>query len=546
MKLIDIATNLGSNESAEVNIFIKDFDGFEWKKKYTISDKKNIVVRLPLKDGLYSISNKCEIYIAAINHSNHKIYERTVLNDITKTISNVSIQWTDFNVSFQDSYDIVQDNDLDKINYSVNVKNPHKYFDSFMPTSTEIKINDSWVKFTGLKQLAVGTYKYDVRVSNQNHMTWEKIITVNVKAKEEKPLPKVQKIKFNYAFFTPMNNVHMKPSIPIVCYVSPNLDVKKVEFFYNGNSIQSQTNIEEIKALNVVKLPSYTDIDINAKFTCIDKTTKEQVVLEDTKTFNISSQLMLSLYHNYDDSKKVFRIGLSASKDDMAKVDKILFSIRFTSVVMENVLNVADYSAEMISDVVFEHQIDPDNPEIEVDFKSVSNYNITAYVYDKAGNIHILKDQIKQLSSESSGNNYTINQKIPVIIKNNSETTPVYDLYCLTSKGLKKINTYITNKLFGNLYSSEFTTKFNDSVYVVKIGDSLKTFYVGNSNNMVVLRVKNANDLPDYVFKDYDGNKIAEGKVTLSNEDNSIGYIILPEGKNGILKIAGYIYKKIG
>jgi len=541
MKILHV--NSDEVKTYNLTFVIRDFDGVQYIVNKKVKDGK-VSIKIPAKKPNEEYSHECPVYVLATKNDDALSFAELLLKNPEDIEYSVNLKWGTPYYDIEDNYEIEEDSKLNSIRYERNFIDPYDLLEDFHVDEIKIQVNGYWVDWMPITGLKPGEYKYNVKIVTKNGYEYIKTINVKVKERAKTEVPKIEPIKFNYAFFAPLTDHNFKPTVPVVCFISNNIVLKKVEFYYNDILLGSSDTGKGIIDLDVSHVPAYKPVGIKAVFEGYDKNTNDPVHLVDNQTIYISDKMNLKITHNYEDDKKVFKFKLEGTDEELNNISKILFNVRFESTITEEVVEVAGYKQGIESSVVFESEVDPSNPEIEIDFKMASNYYITAYVYDKAGNIHTLTDSVKQLSSDSD-KTYFINDKISIIIRSSINENPAFDLFYVESDGATKVGTFLTEKLYDDLYSGGFTVKRNDCVYVTKIGKAIKPYYVGDSRNVVVLRVNPDGELPKYVFRDENGEVKAQGTVTRSEVDPELGYIILPLHTPGIVKIGERTYKKI-
>jgi len=541
MKILHINSDIVKNYN--LLFIIKDLDKTTYKYNEKVTDNK-ATIKVPAKNEISDFAHKCPCYVLARNPNNSLSFAEVIFPNPKDITYQIDLSWKTISYDIEDTYEIKHNEIVKNIKYTPNFTDPYNMLEEFRVDSIELELNGQWIEWMPITGLKEGNHQYNVKLITKNGLEFKKTINIIVQKYDSIETVKPAPISFQYAFFAPLNAHHFKPTIPVLCFVSENIQIKEINFFYNNILIGSTDNGKGVVELDVADVPAYTPVGIKAEFKGINKNTNEIINITDTKTFLISDFMNLKLSHKYNDKEKVFIFKIDGTKESLNNINKILFNIHFSSTVTENILSVADYNVDLQTDVIFEEEIDPSNPEIKVDFKMASNYYITAYVYDKAGNIHTMKDSIKQIGS-TSDKTYFVDDKISTIIRSDINENPTFDLYRIETNSITKVGTFLTEKLYDDLYTGSFTVKENDCVYVLKVGNIIKAYYVGDSRNIVVLRVNPNRELPPYLFRDENGKEISKGTVTNNEIEPSIGYIVLPLHDAGIVKIGKNTYKKI-
>lgn len=548
MKILKLVPNkIDSKKEIEVSYIIKDCCGFIKQEEFTIP-LQGFIVEMPLS-GTKELPSCATLWVGIkLDENNYSsVFTDNKEELITKV---VNFDFISPALDVQTAYTLEEliKNNKQPI-YKLNIDNRYDIWKELEIDTIEVTTDEDKVNFSEMvdeleKINKPGEYTYQVAFTLKNGFTQIEKFTITIPERKEVAVPKLKPITFNYAFFTPLHKDVFKPNCPVICYLSDNIKLNKVDFEVDGQLVKTFTDISNVLEISLGKAVSFSLNTIKATFHGTDKQTNEPVVIEDSKKVVVSEAMDITLYHNFNSDKGVFNVGISATDAEVKNITKILWQITYDSIVMENILSAGETSVKMYSDVVFETTSDNSKLEYAFDFKKNGEYFIKAYVYDTAGQIHVIKDSLKTLTNEGNNNNYQVNSKIPVIIKSNNGKSPTFKLSYIKNNTFNENGVVITDKLFDNIYSAEFKVEYNDCVYIVEIGENMKTFYVGDSDNIVVLKIKPNAPLPKYVFKDYDGKEISSGTIS-TNKDKTIGFVQLDKDKSGLLKIGDSIYKKI-
>ena len=536
--------NPDSSKIVECFISIRDSDGYTYDSSFQTPFEK-FSIELPLKENLYELNSGADIWIGL--RDENKYFTTIIKNDLHITSKVIEVELQEIILTTKDkvSIDELRANNY-QIDYTLNINDPYKKFKELEISEIYVEKDELKIPFQELaKELdelhKEGSYTYNVNFKLNNSMIFTYPITIEV-TETAKELPKFKPIVVDYVAVIPLYANPIKPKYPLTLIASSNFKVDKVEFYLNQNLIFTTNHLGKVD-LDISTANSFEENALEVKFYGTDLATNIKRVISRTLTFTPSDKLNLSLYHSYNSDKDTFTFGISGKENELDQIQTILWNVRYSSLVMQHIIGVGDINVDMLSDVIFEHMSDDEHLEMEIDFKQKGTFYVTAYVFDKAGNVHKLKDEVEVLDDNKSEGEYEVNQTIPVIIKANVDKTPVFDVYYIKDNILTKEKTVITKKLFGSIYSGSFVVNHNDCVYIVKVGNEITTFHIGKSNNILVLKAKNSTP-PHYIFKDYDGNLIEEGDF-IYDENSKIMYVTLPEDKHGIVQIGSNTYKKV-
>lgn len=547
MKIIELIPKIiKENSILQITTITQDCCNYSKTKQFNAPQNK-LIFKFEL-DGVRELSKCAKMWIG-IKDENNNYWSATVSNSEEVEVETLTYQLNEPDVTTVSEYllsDLLEGKDnlfKSSIEDPFNVWPQIKVSNAFI-IKNNIKISLYELAKDLYKTKATGTFKYNVNFELANNDIVNKNIQIKIdKVEPTVETPKIEKIKFNYAFFSPLYTDNFKPDCPVYCYVSENLQINKIEFYLNNKLINTYTKLVNPIILNISSGESFKTNSINVIFYTIDKTTGESLIFKDSKQINVSDKLAMNIDCQYNANKNIYEVSIQSDTDITNKISKILWQIGYNSEIEEHIISAGTEPLKMYTDVVFEDTTDSSKLKIDFDFKKAGKYFITAYVYDIVGQIHILKHTLETDYSNTNETLYTINEKIPVVI-NSSKATPVFELFHIVNGELYNDGAVVTTKLFENLYLGKFTVEYNDCVYIVKIGEQLKEFKIGKTNNIIIVNTKNSKQILPYVFKDFDGNIICQGNLKQS-KDKSISFVELPVNKSGIAKIGDNLYKKI-
>jgi len=464
-------------------------------------------------------------------------YESTLDNSVVKVVR-VNVKPID--VSIKNKITVNQFEEIDTSyfqlsNYPANYWNGLKIHN--IRTDFYLYSDNGYVPYHKIPTVKEGTYTYKILVQLPAiDVKTESEVTVEVKKVLIAEIQPVEAIHFNYAFFSFLYPQATKPATKIATYVSKSLKLKTINYYLNDTKIAELPTNTNLYTLDISNAKAFASNKIKLEF--IAEQNGKTLTFTDEKEIVVSDVIKPKVYHSYDEDKKVYRIGVSLTSEEQKNVTQILWRVEFNSIVMQHILDVENTDVTMKSNVIFEKYTDGSQTEFSIVFKQAGDYEITAYIIDTAGNIHIAKDQLTILSDQAGEEEYKIGQKIEVVIRSKEEN-PVFKVYKFNDTTFELVNTYVTQKLFADLYKGEFTLDTNDSIFIVKIGKAMKTYRVGSTSHLIVLK---SNEQIDYVFKDFDGKEIQSGKTEFRGD--GIATITLPKDTNGVLQV-GNKYKII-
>jgi len=523
-----------------------DNNGEKWQSSAVKLKNGRGVIEIPNINGEYTFPYKAP-YIIDIWDGEDSIekgkfhlytnYESTLDNSVVKVVR-VNVKPID--VSIKNKITVNQFEEIDTgyfqlgnypVNYWRGLKIHNIRIDFYLYS------DNGYVPYHKIPTVKEGIYTYKILVELPaiNLKTESKVI-VEVKKVLTTEIQPVETIHFNYAFFSFLYPQATKPTTKIATYVSKSLKLKTINYYLNGTKITQLPTNTNLHTLDISNAKVFESNKIKLEF--IAEQNGKTLTFTDEKEIMVSDVIKPKVYHSYDEDKKVYRIGVSLTSEEQKNVTQILWRVEFNSVVMQHILDVENNDVIMKSNVVFEKYTDGSQTEFNAVFKQAGDYEITAYVIDTAGNIHIAKDQLTILSDQAGEEEYKIGQKIEVVIRSKEEN-PVFKVYKFNDTTFELVNTYVTQKLFADLYKGEFTLDTNDTIFIVKIGKAMKTYRVGSTSHLIVLK---SNEQIDYVFKDFDGKEIQSGKTELRGD--GIATITLPKDTNGVLQV-GNKYKII-
>jgi len=504
------------------------------------------VIKIPNTEGEYTFPYKAP-YIVEIWDGNSSLnagiftlynkYESTLDNSIVKV---VRMNAKSINLNITNKITV---NQFEKVEIKDFILDncPRNYWQGLkihnIPLKYYLYSDNGYVPFESIPAVKDGTFTYKILVSlSPADIKKESEVTVEVKKALTKEIQPIESVHFNYAFFSFLYPQATKPATKIVTYVSDSLKLKTINYYLNDNKISELNVNDTIHTIDISGANAFASNKIKLEF--IAEQNGKTLTFVDEKEINVSDIIKPKVYHSYDEDKKVYRVGVSLTSDEQKNVTQILWRIEYNSIVMQHILDIENSDVIMKSSVIFEKYTDASETEFNMVFKQAGDYEITAYVIDTAGNIHIAKNQLTVLSDQAGEEEYKIEQKIEVVIRSKEEN-PVFKVYKFNDTTFELVNAYVTQKLFGDLYKGEFTLDTNDSIFIVKIGKAMKTYRVGNTSHLIVLK---SNEQIDYVFKDFDGKEIQSGKTDVRGDD--IATIALPKDTNGVLQV-GNKYKII-
>ena len=546
MKIIKFVPKTNkSSETINVTNIVKDACGFSYKNSFDMAEE-SFTLKSPM-NGINDLSTCAKIWVGIKKDDSYWSYETTNKNGFNNETVEYDLYEAD--VEFKTKYTLDELLKTKTLEYKVNVNDPYDVWDLFKIKSITAPDHNN-INFEELLNMIVtsvpnGTHKYNLYVVFNDDSKRTLTIEIEVNNKNKNFNISMENITFTYAFFSPVYSQSIKPVCEIKCFTSKNLILDKVEFYNGDKLIQTEKDISKIINLNINGLTSYQKNEVTAKFYVLNTDTNSNEIIEDTKGILVSDSINAKLIYSYDKSEDVYKVSLKVSDDEKDNIQKIIWQVGYDSTVMENIISAGSEPLKMYSSVVFEDTTDNTKLDLTFDFKEQGEYTVTAYVIDISGKTHKTKTYIQTSNSKKDDNAYNINEKVNVVIKSDDGKTPSFTIYHIKDDSLVKDKVIITDKLFDNIYGSHFTIEHNDCVYLVQSKNSFKLYHVGDSNNIVVITLNpNISKLPEYVFKDFDGNKIDSGTVKAS-DDKTIGYIILPKDKSGMVKIGDKLYKKI-
>ena len=546
MKIIKFVpkTNQSSNNISVTNI-VKDTCGFSYENSFTMAEE-SFTLASP-RNGINDLSTCAKIWVGIKKGNSYWSYETINENGFKNEVAEYDL--SSCGINFKTDYTLDELLRTNALEYNLTINDPYNTWNLYQIKSiTAPDYNNIDLKEL-INMIAVsvpnGTHNYKLNISFENEATKTIEIKVAVSNKKKTSNFSSEHISFTYAFFSPLYSNSVKPTCAIKCFTSKNLVLNKVEFYYEDNLLQKETNIDDIINLNINNIPSYEKDNITAKFYVLNTDTNSTEVIEDTKGILVSDKIKSELVSTYDSTEDIYKVKLIVADKDVKNIGKIIWRVSYDSMVMENIISAGTEPLKMYSSVVFEDTTDNTKLELPFDFKQKGKYIITAYVIDISGKTQIARTYVQTTKTKKEESTYTINKKVDVLIKSNDNKTPTFTLYHIKDGKLVENKVIITDKMFDNIYGSHFTIEHNDCVYIVKSSNSFKTYPVGEVSNIVVISLNpNIPKLPDYVFKDFDGNKLDSGTIK-SNPEKTIGYVILPKNKSGMIKIGDSLYKKI-
>jgi len=406
-------------------------------------------------------------------------------------------------------------------------------------------INDTEQEFDGFTAIKDGSFNLPIKVKFKDSYYSTDIININIdvtKSNNDTEYISMNELEYYYAYFSMLNKSNFKPNIPVALFISNNLELKNINVYVDDVLLNTIETNDSIVNINVSSVEPYVEHELKLEFNV--SLNGKNIILSNSQSFVVSDTINANLGVEYDSDTNKHTIKISAEDSVFDNIQNILWKITFDSYVFQNIIDFGGEDGSMKTDIIYDKLVDASNRYIEAEFKQTGKYVIEAYIIDKGGNTTRLQTDVVN-GNTTDDNSFKLGSKLSISIVNNTNSTPVVNIYNLSNEdGFKKIDTQPMDNVVDNIYNYSFPAEIDNSIYIVKIGKLVKLFKIGEYSNLSIIYNPSYTEesIIDYELKDVDGKIIDTGTMKYGSE--GIMYCIIDPTKHGVLRI-GRHYKNV-